>query len=358
MTDPASPALPAPLVSIPDGQAVFAHWLHSEGSKSWHALDTGPNSGYEQVWKAWLRMLEQAAPASGPRLGKVGAAALPHALPAMAWHEATAVQVQQFLQVREGQRSGHLPGRKLSEVTRRRYWRLLQRVYEHALLHSWVAHNPAQALAEQDRPPSEDGGGHCLPAALWKSLRRHFPAADSLLGARDRAVLLLLYHLALAPQEVRQLCWQDVLGADDSAWSPESGSGLPQYVRIFGQRPAQRRVLPLDPELGKALADWHRWSTAQRGSEAAAGSSEVFFSREGGPLSVRVLFHIASQRIQQAHAAQASGVQSAPLHRVGPQVLRNTAIVQWLQAGQPIDEVVAFIGVEGTPALRHLQHYL
>ncbi|MFW9272972.1 hypothetical protein ACN9O0_12875, partial [Glaesserella parasuis] len=91
---------------------------------------------------------------------------------------ATAVDVQNFLRPREGQLSGHQPGRRISEVTRRRYWRLLERIYDHALDHGWVSANPAAGLAPQERPPAEDGQGHCLPAPLWNALPRHIPTAD------------------------------------------------------------------------------------------------------------------------------------------------------------------------------------
>src|SRR5256885_6340694 len=41
--------------TVPDGLALFRHWLETEGAKGWDALDTAPDSGYEKVWRAWLR---------------------------------------------------------------------------------------------------------------------------------------------------------------------------------------------------------------------------------------------------------------------------------------------------------------
>src|SRR5256885_16253157 len=43
--------------TVPDGLALFRHWLETEGAKGWDALDTAPDSGYEKVWRAWLRRL-------------------------------------------------------------------------------------------------------------------------------------------------------------------------------------------------------------------------------------------------------------------------------------------------------------
>lgn len=260
--------------------------------------------------------------------------------------------------MRAGQQAHHQPERQISEVTRRRYWRLLERVYEHALAHGWIAVNPASGLEHGDRPAAEDGKGHCLPPLLWKSLPRHFPTADAYQDARDRAIVLLLYELALAPEEVRALLWRDVLDTSQQPWTQASGQSRASSLHIDGARTAQQRVLPLSENTAQALVDWHRFSSAQRGPSVVDGEHPVFYSRRGGPLSVRMLFHVASQIIQRAHQAMPENAQKAPLQRVGPQVMRNTAIVQWLRAGRPELEVIAQIGVESTRALRHLQHYL
>ncbi|MBV8250834.1 MAG: site-specific integrase [Comamonas sp.] len=328
---------------LPSGPELFSDWLAHEGSKSWDSLDTSPEGGYEKVWQAWLWHLS----------GQQETAAKPASPRAKAWHEATAVDVQRFLRVREGQRAHHHPDRQISPVTRRRYWRLLERIYDHALEHGWIAGNPATGLEPAERPPAEDGKGHCLPPLLWQALPRHFPAADGYQNARDRAIILLLYEMALAPEEVRTLLWKDLRAAPE-----DETTALPRFLHIEGGRAAQQRRLELPASVAQALADWRHYSAAQRGPAVTTDEQPVFYSRLGGPLSVRMLFHVASQIIQRAHQAQAEGSQKFPLQRVGPQVLRNTAIVQWLRAGVPELEVIARIGVDSGRALRHLQHYL
>ena len=67
---------------------------------------------------------------------------------------------------------------------------------------------------------------------------------------------------------------------------------------------------------------------------------------------------MASKVIHEAHAALPDNVQKWPLQRVGPQVMRNTAIVTWLRAGLSEVEVIRRIGVEDHRALGHLQHQL
>jgi integrase len=345
---------------------LFQDWLVHEGSKSWNPLDTAPDGGYEHVWTAWLGHLAVARP-PGKRQGAGSTLSSWHKVPvrttssakkSKAWHEATADDVLRFLQLRAGQQARHQPERQISEVTRRRYWRLLERVYEYALTRGWIAANPASNLEHGDRPAAEDGKGHCLPPLLWQSLPRHFPTADGYQNARDRAIALLLYELALAPEEIRTLLWRDLLDASQQPWAPAPGQHRPAALHMDGTRAAQQRVLPLSENTAQALADWRRCSSAQRGPSVVDGEHPVFYSRRGGPLSVRMLFHVASQIIQRAHQALPEGAQKAPLQRVGPQVLRNTAIVQWLKSGRSELEVIAQIGVESPRALQHLQHYL
>ena len=62
-----------------------------------------------------------------------------------------------------------------SDITRRRYWRVLDRVYDHAVLHRWAASNPAQGITAQDMPPSEDPKGAVLSARMWRALERQAP---------------------------------------------------------------------------------------------------------------------------------------------------------------------------------------
>lgn len=318
----------------PSGPAVFLQWL--EAQKNGHTarrLGAQPLAVYQDIWNAWLESLQPAA---------------------LEWQQAQIEDVARFLRIRAGQRAHHQPDRQLSEVTRRRYWRVLDRVYAYAVQQGWLARSPVTALPKTERPKAVDQLGHCLPPALWAQLPLQFPASDSLQGARDRAILLLLYELALAPEEVRTLRDEGLLDENripialDAAAPP-----APAALRLEGARKAQQRILTLPPAVGTALADWLRYRRAHQPEP----SGLLFYSRKGGrPLSVRALFHVAAKIIHQAHAAQDPNSQTYPLQRVGPQVLRNTAIVQWLRAGMAEAEVVRRIGVDGVRALDHLRH--
>ena len=337
---------------LPAGPMLFQLWLAEESNKPFQSLSPEPQGVYEDIWNAWLKCLSPAGPDDGDGLGRTTVPS--HDLPApRQWHEAQGEDVARFLRMRAGQRAGHQPDRTLSEVTRRRYWRVLDRVYTFAVQQGWLRSNPVMQLRLAERPRAVDQLGHCLPPALWTRLPAHFPAADCLQGARDRAILLLLYELALAPEEVRTLQDDSLLDAQGQPTGVQSAA-VPVLLQIDGARRAQQRQLALTPSLGQALVQWRQY----RQAHDATLSGHLFHSRKGGPLSIRALFHVASKVIHEAHAALPGDVQKWPLQRVGPQVMRNTAIVTWLRAGLSEVEVIRRIGVEDHRALGHLQHQL
>ena len=329
--------------SPPTDKGLFQRWMAAEGSKPFQALSTEPDSVYENIWNAWLESLQ-------PTISPGSALALPvrrH------WHEAQADDVVAFLRIRPGQRAHHQPERSLSAVTRRRYWRVLDRIYAFAVQQGWLQTSPVAQLHRSERPPAVEQLGHTLPLALWQRLPQHFAQSDSLQGARDRAVLLLLYELALAPEEVRMLRDEHLLDALEQPVAIASAQ-VPVLLHIDGVRKAQKRTLALPIPVGAALRAW--WDHRQAFNADLGGW--LFHSRKGGPLTIRALFHVASRVIHEAYAALPSDAQQWPLQRVGPQVLRNTAIVVWLQSGVPESEVVRRLGVENARALTRLQHKL
>lgn len=346
-----------PSSPLPSGALLFQLWLAEESSKPFQSLSPEPQGVYENIWNAWLECLAPTALGDGDSDSGGGGGRRDSARRALStprlWHQAQGEDVARFLRIRAGQRAGHQPDRTLSEVTRRRYWRVLDRVYTFAVQQGWLRNNPVMQLQLAERPRAVDQLGHCLPPALWVRLPAHFPLADSLQGARDRAILLLLYELALAPEEVRTLQDDSLLNAQGQPIAASSAA-VPVLLQIDGARKAQQRQLAVPAAVGAALVQWRQY----RQAHDATLSGHLFHSRKGGPLSIRALFHVASQVIQQAHAALPEDVQKWPLQRVGPQVLRNTAIVTWLQAGVSEAEVVRRIGVENNKALGHLQHKL
>ncbi len=323
----------------PNATELLAHWLADASSHGLAQQEPDLEGSYAAIWHAWLQSL-------GPRSSPFGDDA-----GLRSWDEAGPDDVVHFLQIRAGQRAHHQPDRQISEVTRRRYWRVLDRIYAHAVVHGWLERSPVGELQWQDRPAPVEQLGHTLPPPLWDALPAHFPPSDKLQNARDRAILSLLYDLALAPEEVRNLKDEHLL--DDLHRPVDLRSGqAPAAIHIEGARKAQERTLPLPARTAQALQAW----LAFRMEHGADNLGWVFYSRKGGPLSIRALFHTASKVIQQAHASLPNAAEDFPLHRVGPQVIRNTAIVAWLRTGMNETELTRFIGVDGPRALLHLRY--
>lgn len=324
-----------------DGQTFFKSWLAHEAAKTRDPLKPESAGPYATVWDAWCKFLATNTlhTPAGPR--------------SMTWADATGVNIQQFLQVREGQEAAHNPGRLISDVTRRRYWRLLERLYAFAATQGIITVNPTQALVEDDRPAMAPQLGHILSSRLWQTLPAHFPSGNTLPEVRDRAILLLLYELALAPEEVRAMRPEHLL-RDTSA--PLGAPPVPLSLQIEGKRKAQTRKIFLPNDCRSALLSW-------MGLRALHGPSAscpwLFASNRGVQLSTVSLFNLVSNVVTQASAAMADaeGQEWQP-KRVGPQVIRNSAIVYWLNHGTPVHEVVRRVGIKNAKGLYHLRQYL
>ena len=304
------------------GDHAFDHWLLTCGQNPWEPLSPDAAKPYGFIWQSWLRFL------AGEGVSE------PYA-----WADATPTQILAF--INNGPKSPKQS--KPSDITRRRYWRVLDRVYDHAVLHRWVAHNPAQGLTAQDMPPSEDPKGAILSPRMWRALEKHIPQPDDLISSRDRAVLMLLMELGLTPEEVR------FLEVGSLRWN-EGDSGLIEAIYIEGERDKQTRTLPVSRKLSDALRHWLQ----QRASyHAMQGQTALFCTRKAPQLSNHTLLHLVTKTLKQAAE---SSKQPEPA-RMGPQVVRNTVLVQWLEIGTPVEEVLARAGMKNPNALLHLRAY-
>ena len=305
------------------GDQAFDHWLLTCGQNPWEPLSPDAAKPYGFIWHSWLRFLAENGATADP----------------FAWASATPEQVLAF--INHGPQSPKQS--KPSDITRRRYWRVLDRVYDHAVLHRWVANNPAQGLTAQDMPPSEDPKGAILSPRIWRALERQIPQPDDLITSRDRAVLMLLMELGLTPEEVRFLEMGSLRWNDDEPRTIEA-------IYIEGERDNQTRTLPVSRKLSDALRHWLQ----QRASyHAMQGQTALFCTRKAPQLSNHTLLHLVTKTLKQAAAAS----QQPEPARMGPQVVRNTVLVQWLEAGIPVEEVLARSGMKNPNALIHLRAY-
>lgn len=316
---------------MPDAAHLLEHWLAACAANPWSPLSASAAQPYRVIWNTWLRYLANAQ---------------------LHWSEARAEDVLGFIRTSPQSARQH----SASDITRRRYWRVLDRIYDHALLHGWISDNPAQGIAAHERPPSEDSQGAILWPQMWRALRAQIPAPQDLISTRDHAVLLLLMELGLTPEEVRHLSLEDVqlqasqaapAGADSAI---ESAQPPPPRLRIQGQRDRQSRTLPLSTDLAQALS---QWLAARQAYHAMQAQTALFCSRKSPQLSAHTLLHIISKTLRQA--AQRSGLPEPA--RLGPQIIRNTVLVQWLENGIPVEEVLARAGLKQPAALHHLRAY-
>lgn len=316
--------------TLPDALSLIQHWLAACAANPWNPLSYAAAQPYRVIWNTWLRYL------SGYELH---------------WSQAQAVHVLGFIRTSPQSARQH----SASDITRRRYWRVLNRIYDHALLHGWVADNPAQGIAAHERPPSEDSKGAILWPQMWRALQAQIPAPQDLISTRDHAVLLLLMELGLTPEEVRHLSVADVQlqrPNQEAAPSLDTESSLPPppRLRIQGERDRQSRTLPLSAGLAQALS---RWLAARQAYHAMQEQTTLFCSRKSPRLSSHTLLHIISKTLRQA--AYHSGLPEPA--RLGPQIIRNTVLVQWLENGIPVEEVLARAGLKQAISLKPLRDY-
>ena len=142
------------------------------------------------------------------------------------------------------------------------------------------------------------------------------PDPATLLGARDRAILLLLYSTGL---RVSELC----------ALTDRDFDRDPGQVRIVGKG-QRERVVPVRPE-ARAAVEAYRKRRPEPG-ERAKGA--LFISRKGGPLTVRGVEFLVHR-----HAA-AAGIGD----RITPHTLRHSCATHLVRQGVALEVVRRLLG--------------
>lgn len=339
MNAPSTPR-PAAAGPLPSESELLADWLAHCGTDERDPIGPRGEPAYRYFWRTWSHYLTTGANGSQPE--------------ALAWHAVRAEDVQGFL--RSGPRARQA-GARVSEITRRRYWRLLERIYDHALHRGWVGANPARALAEPDVPPQEDPRGAILMPAVWQALQDMLdePAATpEPLALRNRAMLCCLVELALMPMELRGLTLAALRD------QPFAAGGAPRRLRalqIEGPGLHQRRCLALSARAGQALQDWlGARDRITRGAEVGAlfCTAQAAGPKGRGEMTSITLLTLVRALIEQA--ARRAGYPPPP--RLGPQIIRNTCLVRWLNEGLPATEVAARAGLKSVKGLYHLREHL
>ncbi|MBI2770489.1 MAG: hypothetical protein HYX47_12760 [Burkholderiales bacterium] len=309
-------------------EEIFQQWLKSCLSASRDPIRKPEQAKpYEWIWLSWCRWLATPSPGADQRR-------------AASWRDATYGQVMSF--VGSGPSPAAKRKKKISEVTTRRYWRVLQRIYAFAVLRGQLAANPADIPEDLTEHPlkSERSAGVALTPRMWEQLQQILPAGDHWMDVRDRAVMRLFMELALTPDEVANLHapHRDLLDPSNVV------------IDVVGSkdRPWQSRSLHPSPELLRDLCLWHE----HRGrlTPGQAVGAHWFLTARLTPMSRHSLFDIVAPRV--AKAAERSGMALPP--HLGPMVLRNTRILQWLLQGRPLDQVLAESGLKEAKNLERL----
>ena len=239
-------------------------------------------------------------------------------------------------------------GVKISEITERRYWRLLERVYDYAVERGLVAENPAAGIADKEKPPSEDPKGAILSPVVWeqcfKILREGSEDAVGLkaIDIRNRALLLVLFELGLTSAEIRALTVESFV---------DGGAGKGASIRITSGGVNQLRTMVVSAEVRSAIKSWLQVK-ATAGKHALAPA--LFSSQTGKPMTDENLLVLV--RAHLLAASRAAG-QDDPV-RAGPQIVRNTRLVQWMLSGMPQPEVALRAGLKNVRGLLHLRQHL
>ena len=305
-----------------DALALFEAFALAHRHEQVDPLSAQSARGYLTIWRRWLSFL------AGRNVS---------------WLVARDMDVAAFCNSGLSPRK-HSAESRVSAVSRRRYWRVLQRVYSHGVTSGVVALSPFLAMGLGQQPVNVAQNGTVLPMNVWQALPRFFVDQEQRpeVQVRNSAILWLLYACGLAPQEVRDLQLQHLV------FSGSKSTSRPVGLRIEGPRALQHRVVELDDQVSQALA---HWLVVRQGDHPyLAVLPWVFYTRKGAPLSGPVLFRLACAAINRTGAAV--GIEIP--RRLGPQILRNSLIRNWLNDGVDPSVVAIRMGLKDVKSLARL----
>lgn len=301
------------------------------------------SSTYAFIWRSWCKFLA---------IRQFGQSThYQQALPMLA----TAEDIEQFL--KNGLKSSK-PTREVSQVTKRRYYSVLQRIYAFCAQQDWIKINPVNALTLSDRPSPEKHDGHILNDVQWQAcLDRIRTLGSSATEARNRAILLLLFTVGLRPEEIRKLQVHDFI---------TGVANLNSIVIRDTTGPVQQRTLPVNTATSQALQEWidirknlnvvvnhaQKIKAGSCNEELRLATQSLFVSRSRINLSMVALLNLVRAHIEQACISAQLDLPK----RMGPQIIRNTRIVRWLNSGLDVSNVVDAAGLKNAKGLLHIAY--
>ena len=327
-------------------EALFADWLAIRSKDPRDPLTPRSAEPLRYIWTAWSRWLTsppELAQALAPAAADGGGvdAQTPRAA---SWALARSEHIAEYLAHGPSPCSGRKPSTApIQAITRQSYLRVLHDLYEHARMKGLVAQNPAGFIDEL--PLGENArGGQVFHAYQWKALLSEIPTGPGLWDRRDAAILHLLMDAALTTGEI---CTLQLTQVGDHFLHPEHVA-----LHLSGTRSAQYREIELGMAASVAMRKWMepRAGVALRRGDGAP----VFLTQKGVPISPRAVFHLVASTVSRAFSLHYIDL---PNH-IGAQVLRNSRLVMWLNAGMPIDEVVYRAGFKDAKSFRGLRAHI
>jgi integrase len=318
-------------ISILSADEILEQWLRHCAVSDRRPISEEDADSYRYLWSTWKRFLE------GERVKD-------HA-PPVHWASVTAPFVVNFLQSGIVSRK---TGEHVSAITKRRYWRVLVRIYDHAVDKGVIPANPVSAVTDQDKPPIENPLGAILSPRVWDRCFQMLDepidpdVAQREIAVRNRALLRVLFELGLTPAELRGLlvnAFVDKVGQLDAS------------IKVDGESYTRVRELLISERTRLGLVEWLR---VKAFSPMHAASEVLFSGKTGKVLTDEQLLNLVRAFLLKACVS----VGEAPPLRLGPQIVRNTLLVRLLRDGIHQDEVVLRAGLKNAKGLLHLREHL
>jgi len=209
--------------------------------------------------------------------------------------------------------------RNLSKRTVARKLASIRSFFKYLVARRRIEENPAVHV----RTPRIERG---LPACLSEEEMGRLleaPSPRTVAGARDRAILEVLYSTGMRVSELVGMNWEDIAGDGET-------------VRVRGKG-KKNRVVVLGSYAREALRAYRRKvREAGWGEKPPAGEAPVFLNRFGRRLSARSVRRILKKHLL---AAGLSG-------RVTPHTLRHTFATHLLLRGADLRVIQEFLGHE------------
>lgn len=304
-------------------QEDAAHVCKDDG----HQVKADDFETYRYIWQSWIKYIQTRKSGSGNHLR---------------WDDADGEAVVSFLNSGVESRSKRYA--RVSDITKRRYWRVLDRIYTFAMEKGFAQLNPASQVMRWEIPKQENHKGHILTPKVWDAalhtLRQAPVVGEGEVAARNRALLLVLFTMGLMPIEVRSLNVDSYVKQGYGAW-----------LNIEGGTDNAKRQLEVPSPVRDALDTW----IVVRGSSSKYGASPALFTAQTG----KAMTDETLLQIVRAHLVASCATAGEPLpQRLGPQIIRNTRIVKWLMEGVPRSVVVLRAGLKNEHGLDHLASHV